>query len=206
MNNTSSGLVFAGNTGAVIELRAANTFNALVRLQSGTLGIIGDNNFGPASNRLVLGNGTSFNPTLRLDAAGITLARPITVSGHSTVNTNGFDGAFSGQMIGGQSTYNLTKTGAGILTLTANGYGATTQVSAVRFDERNPVEFSRPVLSTCNNGGTLEAVHDRRLVTVNNGALAPGAGGNADRKCSAFARRQCRVRWGGRCAQDQISH
>jgi autotransporter-associated beta strand protein len=175
-------LTFASVTGAgTFELRAANTFTGNVRLISGTLGIVADNNLGASSNRFTLGSGTSNNPTLRFDAADITLARPITIGGNAAIRTNtGFDATISGPITGADYTYTLTKTGAGTLTLTGtHTYGATTQVSAGTLLVNGTLasSFSAGLLHV-NNGGTLGGSGTvGRLVNVNSGGtLAPGAG------------------------------
>jgi fibronectin-binding autotransporter adhesin len=170
-------LGFSGN--GTIELRAANTFTGSVGLTSGTLGIIADNNFGASGNLLGLGGGTTNTPTLRFDAADITIARPVSIGGHIALNTNGFDATISGTMTTGQSSYNLTKTGAGVLTLTGtNTHFATTQVSGGTLRVNGVLAFfSTAGGVNVNNGGTLGGSGTiDRVVTVNNGGtLAPGA-------------------------------
>jgi autotransporter-associated beta strand protein len=177
-NNLFPGVTFSGT--GTIELRAANTFTAWVGLNTGTLGIAADNNLGNSSNQLSLGSGTSNNPTLRLDDAGITLARQIIIGGNATINTNGFDATISGSMVGGQSSYTLTKTGAGTLTFTgtSTSLAATTVAGGtLRVNGVLTNQFSNgPV--TVASGGTLggSGTVDRAVTLNDGGTLAPGAG------------------------------
>lgn len=172
-----SGPLFDAKTG-VIQLRGANTFTSpLVQLVSGTIGINSDNNFGAASNRLYLGS-TTTSPTLRFDAAGITIARQIAVNNSVTIDTNGFDATISGQMLGSDNTKILTKSGTGILTLTGTqSYGATTTITGGTLRVNGTLVSSAGGVNV-NNSGTLggSGLIDR-VVTVNTGGtLAPGAG------------------------------
>jgi fibronectin-binding autotransporter adhesin len=172
--------VFDARAG-VIELRGASTFNAFhVEMRSGAVGINSDGNFGAATNPLRLGGGTTNTPTLRFDAAGITVARPVVFTGHAVINTNGHDGTISGPMTGGNYTSILTKSGAGVLTLSgANNFPLTIQVAGgtLRVNSTLGNPFPSGLVHVLN-GGTLGGSGSiQRLVRVHSGGtLAPGAG------------------------------
>ena len=154
---------------------------------SGTLGIVADNNLGPTTNRLTLGNGTASTAILRFDAAGITVERPIVLAGNSALRTTGQDAVISGPMSGGNQTLTLTKTGAGTLTLTGtHTFGAIIQITTGTLHVNgtlspaggNPSGGPDTVMVHVNNFAALGGsgtVH--RLVRVNTGGyLDPGAG------------------------------
>ena len=175
-------LTFSSTTGAgVIELRAVNTFTGNVRLLSGTLSIAADSNLGPASNRLTLGNSANPAPTLRIDATGIEIARPITIGGNVAIRTNfGFDASISGPMSGGEYIYTMTKTGTGTLTLTGtHSYAATTQIIAgsLRVNGTLTDSFTTGYVHVHNGASLSGSGTVMRPVRMNNGGiLEPGAG------------------------------
>ena len=89
----SLGLVKAG--GAVLTLGGNNTFSGDVTISAGTLAVSNSNNLGSAANNIIFNGGT-----LRTLAALAAETRNITMTGTGTIDTNGFDSAFSGVISG----------------------------------------------------------------------------------------------------------
>lgn len=134
LTDTSPGVVLAGRItggsatpGTVLDLRATgrpegitltnltNDFMApTVRVNSSTLTIAGDGALGNPANALLFSGGNESR--LRLAGSNIVIARPLTVSAVSAIETLGNRAEYAG-VIGG--TEFLRKTGAGTLRLSA---------------------------------------------------------------------------------------
>jgi autotransporter-associated beta strand protein len=102
------------------------------------------------------------------------------VGGHANFRTTGTDAMISGPISGAEYPTNLTKVGAGTLTLAGtHTYGATTHVSGGTLEVNGTLTSGfQTGLVHVNNAGTLAGSGTiNRLVRVNNGGtLAPGAG------------------------------
>ena len=204
------GLTLSGGTG-VIQLRGANTFTGRVNINTGTVGIAADNNFGPAANRVGLGSGTTGNPVLRFDAPGLVLNRDLIISGHTAINTNGYNATVSGQVFGSDTTHVLTKTGAGTLTLSGPGtyIGPTTVAAGTLRVNGTLTYFNSGTTVTVASGGTLggSGTVDRPVTVNDGGGLAPGADvGQLTIRQLAFAANATAVYdWeAGAAAQDRV--
>jgi autotransporter-associated beta strand protein len=154
---------------------SGNDFQGTVRVDFGTLAITSNGALGNANNGLTLQSSNPPQGSLRFDAAGIDISRPVTVAGSGpSINTNGNNATISGVLAGSAP---LTKFGAGSLTLSNAGNthtgpvninGGALLVTGALAASANPV--------TVNSGGTLGGTGTiNRPVTVNNGGtLAPG--------------------------------
>ena len=87
-----------------MNLAATNTYNGGTCFNAGTTAISADNNLAPGARA-----STFDGATLRLDAA-MTFSRPITMTAHGTIKTNGNDSTLSSVLTGNG---NFTKSGAG---------------------------------------------------------------------------------------------
>ncbi|HEY7118959.1 MAG TPA: autotransporter-associated beta strand repeat-containing protein [Tepidisphaeraceae bacterium] len=133
--NSAPGLTtpirFTGNAddSSGFNLTAANTFTGDVTVSDGTLGINSDASLGNPANALILQVSNSAAGGLEFLTDGITVARPVSVSGTRFVN-NGTDSDSISGVVSGSGGF--VKDGTGTLTLinTANTVTGTVTVQA----------------------------------------------------------------------------
>ncbi|WP_185965165.1 autotransporter-associated beta strand repeat-containing protein [Glacieibacterium frigidum] len=107
-------------TGTLI-LSAANTNSGLFSVNEGVIGVANNQALG-------LGNVALANATGLLAAASVSLANAVTVTGATTINTQGFTLGLTNTVSG---TGSIAKTGAGTLNLSGNNsYAGGTQLNA----------------------------------------------------------------------------
>ena len=141
----TGGIAKAG--AGTLQLSGNNSYAGGTFLTAGILKVTADNNLGAATGALTFNGGT-----LQF-GSGFNTARSITLNG-GTVDTNGFNTTFSGQINGPGS---LAKTGAGVLTLSGNSdYSGATFINqgTVRAGAANA--FSPNSAFTVASGATLD--------------------------------------------------
>ena len=170
----TGGIAKAG--AGTLQLSGNNSYAGGTFLTAGILKVTADNNLGAATGALTFNGGT-----LQF-GSGFNTARNITLNG-GTVDTNGFNTTFSGQINGPGS---LAKTGAGVLTLSGNSnYSGATFINqgTVRAGAANA--FSPNSAFTVASGATLDLNGFGQAIgslagvgTVTLGAAALTAGGD----------------------------
>jgi autotransporter-associated beta strand protein len=172
----STGNSYTGNTAAGVAANSNGT-----RIGGGVLGIFGDTSLGlapsTATNNVFFtasAIGSTTAPTLRADAAGVTLAstRSISIASGVTAqfDSNGNTGANAFTINGNiNGSGNLAKTGAGTLVLGgANTYTGTTLVSAGTLNAAVTNALGGTTGSiTVNRGGTLLVSGNGNLDRIN---------------------------------------
>jgi fibronectin-binding autotransporter adhesin len=141
----TGGIAKAG--AGTLQLSGNNSYAGGTFLTAGILKVTADNNLGASTGALTFNGGT-----LQF-GSGFNTARSITLNG-GTVDTNGFNTTFSGQINGPGS---LAKTGAGVLTLSGNtNYSGATFINqgTVRAGAANA--FSPNSAFTVASGATLD--------------------------------------------------
>ena len=181
LKDGSGTLILQGTSNTYTGTDAANLNNAVgTRIGGGILAIYGDGSLGLAptnatNNVYFIAAGTTTNtdsigPTLRADAAGITLAptRNINIASGVTArfDSNGNTFTIAGNINGAG---NLNKVGPGILALTgANTYTGTTRVSEGTLNAAAVGALGGTTGSiTVNRGGTLMVSGDGNLNRIN---------------------------------------
>ncbi len=117
VGNSGSGSLVKTGAG-LLTLTASNTYSGGATVSGGTLAILGDWTLGAAGGGITLNGGT-----LRLAASGINTARTVSLAASSgTIDTDGFDSTFSGNIVNARTGISpgLTKIGDGTLTLSGN--------------------------------------------------------------------------------------
>jgi autotransporter-associated beta strand protein len=143
----SGGGALAKAGAGTLVLSGANSYTGGTFLNGGVINVSADNNLGDSTGGLTLNGGT-----LQFGAA-FTSARDVVLNG-GTIDTNGFDGSFSGALSGAGG---LTKEGAGILTLSgASGYGGATLIEEGTLRAGAANIFARASAFTVASGGTLD--------------------------------------------------
>ena len=170
----TGGIAKAG--AGTLQLSGNNSYAGGTFLTAGILKVTADNNLGASTGALTFNGGT-----LQF-GSGFNTARSITLNG-GTVDTNGFNTTFSGQINGPGS---LAKTGAGVLTLSGNtNYSGATFINqgTVRAGAANA--FSPNSAFTIASGATLDLNGFGQAIgslagvgTVTLGAAALTAGGD----------------------------
>lgn len=169
----TAGLVKSGD--GALHLGGFNTYSGGSTVNGGVLGIIaGALGALPASPAIdiTLNNGA----TLRYNADGMALnanRQMLLGPGGGTINTNGFNGEFSGVITGSS----LTKTGAGTLTLSnSNTYNGNTTISAGALCVNDVVgSGTGSGYVAVSAGATLGGTGTVLGNVLNSGTLAPGA-------------------------------
>ena len=120
----SGSLTKSGGGVLTLSPTGANSFSGGVNLNGGTLAVSTDGALGASAGAVAINGGT-----LRTDA-GITTSRPIsTGSSGGTIDTNGINSTLSPSAAIAVGTGGFTKTGAGTLAVTANGFSGSGTVS-----------------------------------------------------------------------------
>ncbi|WP_374788865.1 autotransporter-associated beta strand repeat-containing protein, partial [Brucella oryzae] len=128
--NTFSGVVSGSGSltktgGGSLTLSATNTYTGGTIIDDGQIVISRDDNLGAANGAIKF---TNRNLGHLQFAGDVSSGRAIQLDGMATIDTNGHHGSFSGVVSG---TGELTKTGAGVLTLTGtNSYSGGTAITA----------------------------------------------------------------------------
>ncbi|MDU9414091.1 Ig-like domain-containing protein [Pseudomonas sp. zfem005] len=174
LSGVISGAFTLTKTGAsTLTLSGSNSYGTTT-VSAGTLSVASDGNLG--SGTLTLGAGTTLAVT-----SATTLDNAIALSGSAAVNT-GANTTLSGVISGSN---NLTKTGAGTLTLTGNNtYSGSTSVNTGTLSIASDANLGAGALNLAN-GTTLQITGNTTLdnalaltglVTVNAGAAATLSG------------------------------
>jgi autotransporter-associated beta strand protein len=149
---TFSGILSGGGALAkvgvgTLVLSGANSYTGGTFLNGGVVSASADNNLGGPAGGLICNGGT-----LQLGAT-FTSARDVVLNG-GTIDTNGFDGSFSGAFSGSGG---LTKQGAGILMLSGpSSYVGATSIDAGTLRAGAINAFAPASNFTVASGGTLD--------------------------------------------------
>lgn len=174
--HTTGGSIVKDGSGTLIIQSTGNNYTGTdpsalnsngTRIGGGVLAIYGDTSLGMAPTSATNNvffippgtnvNGDSISPTLRADAAGITLAATRNLNIANTVtarfDSNGNTFTIAGNINGGG---NLAKVGPGTLVLTgANTYTGTTTINAGTLNAAAPNALGSTTSVSVNSGGTL---------------------------------------------------
>ena len=162
-------------TGAgTLTLTAANSYSGLTTVNAGALNINGVNALGGANyNGLTFNGGTlqyntaaatANNGSLDISNIGGT-AKPVTIGGAATIDTNGNAVTFA-NTIGNGGAGSLTKTGAGVLTFAA----------AANYTGATNINAGTLTLSTGSVASTNVNVTGNGVLTLNNAAALSDLG------------------------------
>lgn len=142
-------------------LLGENTYTGNTNVENGNVAIESDVNLGATTSELNLTQGTL------IQGGSVTSNRTVNVMSQGTIDTNGFDGTFSGPLTG----YGLfVKTGSGKLNLT----GDSTFTGDTEIHEGNLAMNGTWAGGMLVNGGTLSGAGTVAGNVLNEGVVAPG--------------------------------
>lgn len=166
----SGGTLIKSGAGS-LTLTGTNTYTGDTEIDEGTLIVSKDENLGTGGSVYFDGG------ILKLGAAGFVTGRKLFLEAGGTIDTNGFNGTFTGIIANGDNQGadygKLIKTGAGTLTLSgANTYSGGTAINGSVVSVGADKNLGAPAGAISFDGGTLlltEGFNNSRVVTLDAG-------------------------------------
>lgn len=169
--------------GGTLVLDGVNTYTGGTVIKTGTLAIKTNSGLGASTSNLTLGE-PGKTGTLRINGDNIELTRKVILAGDGMIDTNGHDTILSGQIDDNSSGSNLTKYGAGVLSLnntgTASSYTGKTDVyeGTLAINAADDLGTGGLGLGNHDSAGTLRTDSDN--LTLNSTISLHSGGGVID--------------------------